>query len=70
MRLAVSLGGIETLIEHPWSMTHADMTAEEKRAAGFGDGMIRLSVGLEDPEDLAADLGRALDRLVAAPVPA
>jgi methionine-gamma-lyase len=73
MRLAVSLGGIETLVEHPWSMTHADMTAEQKRAAGFGDAMIRLSVGLEDPEDLAADLGQALDLLGAAspaPVPA
>ncbi|MBK9515945.1 MAG: aminotransferase class I/II-fold pyridoxal phosphate-dependent enzyme [Anaeromyxobacter sp.] len=60
MRLAVSLGGIETLIEHPWSMTHADMTPEEKRTAGFSDAMIRLSVGLEDPEDLADDLDRAL----------
>lgn len=63
MRLAVSLGGIETLIEHPWSMTHADMTPEEKRQAGFTDAMIRLSVGLEDPEDLAEDLAQALDRI-------
>ncbi len=61
MRLAVSLGGIETLIEHPWSMTHADMTPEEKRHAGFTDAMIRLSVGLEDPADLREDLSRALD---------
>jgi methionine-gamma-lyase len=61
MRLAVSLGGIETLIEHPWSMTHADMTPAEKRTAGFTDGMIRLSVGLEDPADLADDLSAALD---------
>lgn len=61
MRLAVSLGGIETLVEHPWSMTHADMTPEEKRTAGFTDAMIRLSVGLEDPGDLAEDLSRALD---------
>jgi methionine-gamma-lyase len=60
MRLAVSLGGIETLVEHPWSMTHADMTAAQKREAGFGDSMIRLSVGLEDPEDLVQDLARAL----------
>jgi methionine-gamma-lyase len=62
MRLAVSLGGIETLIEHPWSMTHADMTAAQKREAGFTDAMIRLSVGLEDPADLADDLDRALAR--------
>ncbi len=60
VRLAVSLGGIESLIEHPWSMTHADMTPEQKRAAGISDAMIRLSVGLEHPEDLAADLEQAL----------
>jgi len=63
MRLAVSLGGIETLIEHPWSMTHSDMTPEEKRQAGFTDAMIRLSVGLEEPDDLAADLRQALERI-------
>ncbi|HYG67623.1 MAG TPA: aminotransferase class I/II-fold pyridoxal phosphate-dependent enzyme [Anaeromyxobacteraceae bacterium] len=62
IRLAVSLGGIETLIEHPWSMTHSDMTPEEKRQAGIGEDMIRLSVGLEEPEDLASDLVQALDR--------
>ena len=61
MRLAVSLGGIETLVEHPWSMTHADMTPEEKLQAGFGQAMIRLSVGLEDPADLVDDLERALE---------
>ena len=60
MRLAVSLGGIETLIEHPWSMTHADMTPEQKRGAGITEAMIRLSVGLEHPEDMAADLAQAL----------
>ncbi len=62
MRLAVSLGGIETLIEHPWSMTHADMTPEQKLHAGFGPAMIRLSVGLEDPADLVDDLARALEK--------
>ncbi len=62
MRLAVSLGGIETLIEHPWSMTHADMTPEQKLHAGFGPAMIRLSVGLEDPADLVDDLERALEK--------
>ncbi len=62
-KLAVSLGGIETLIEHPATMTHSDMTAEEKRRAGIGDNMIRISVGLEDPDDLIADLTHALDRV-------
>jgi methionine-gamma-lyase len=60
VHLAVSLGGIETLIEHPWSMTHADMTPDQKRAAGITQAMIRLSVGLEHPEDMAADLEQAL----------
>lgn len=59
-RLAVSLGGIESLAEHPASMTHSDMSAEEKAVAGIGDDMIRLSVGLEDPDDLISDLRQAL----------
>jgi methionine-gamma-lyase len=63
MRLAVSLGGIETLVEHPWSMTHADMTPEQKLQAGFSQSMIRLSVGLEDPADLADDLEQALEKV-------
>ncbi len=62
MKLAVSLGGIETLVEHPYSMTHADMTAEEKLQSGIGEDMIRLSVGLEDVEDLILDLGQALQK--------
>ena len=60
MKLAVSLGGIETLIEHPSTMTHSDMTPVEKASSGITDNMIRLSVGLEDPEDLIADLDQAL----------
>jgi methionine-gamma-lyase len=60
-KLAVSLGGIETLIEHPSSMTHSDMTPEERHAAGISDNMVRVSVGLEDVDDLIADLRRALD---------
>jgi methionine-gamma-lyase len=60
IRLAVSLGGIDSLVEHPWSMTHAAMTSEQKHHAGFSDAMIRLSVGLEDPEDLLEDLEQAL----------
>jgi methionine-gamma-lyase len=59
--LAVSLGGVETLIEHPASMTHAGMSAEDRRAAGFSDGLVRYSVGIEDVEDLIADLRQALD---------
>ncbi len=59
--LAVSLGGVETLIEHPASMTHASMSAEARRAAGFSDGLVRYSVGIEDTEDLIADLRQALD---------
>ncbi len=58
--LAVSLGDCETLIQHPASMTHATYTAEERREAGIGEGLIRLSVGLEDPDDIIADLEGAL----------
>jgi methionine-gamma-lyase len=58
--LAVSLGGVESLIEHPASMTHAGMPREERLAAGIGDEMVRLSVGCEDVEDLMADLDQAL----------
>jgi cystathionine beta-lyase/cystathionine gamma-synthase len=63
MTLAVSLGGIETLIQHPASMTHAGMTPEGRAAAGIGDGLIRISVGCEDVEDLRDDLAAALDRV-------
>jgi methionine-gamma-lyase len=62
MKMAVSLGGVESLIEHPYSMTHADMTAAEKDHAGITQNMIRLSVGLEDPDDLIADLKQALEK--------
>jgi methionine-gamma-lyase len=58
--LAVSLGGVETLIEHPASMTHAGMTREDRVAAGITDGLVRYSVGIEDVEDLLGDLDRAL----------
>ena len=59
--LAVSLGGVETLIEHPASMTHASISPQDRRAAGFSDGLVRYSVGIEDVEDLIADLRQALD---------
>jgi cystathionine beta-lyase/cystathionine gamma-synthase len=60
--LAESLGGVESLIEHPASMTHGSIEPAVRRAAGLADGLIRLSVGIEDPEDLVADLDRALGR--------
>jgi methionine-gamma-lyase len=58
--LAVSLGGIETLIQHPASMTHAKISAEAKEKAGITGGLVRLSVGIEDLEDIIADLDQAL----------
>lgn len=60
IKLAVSLGGTESLAEHPFAMTHSDVSAEEKRAAGITESMVRLSVGVEHPEDLIADLEQAL----------
>jgi cystathionine gamma-lyase len=57
---AESLGGVESLIEHPPSMTHAAVPAEVRRAAGLDDGLLRLSVGIEDAADLLADLEQAL----------
>jgi methionine-gamma-lyase len=59
--LAVSLGGVETLIEHPASMTHAAMSKEAREAAGFTDGLVRYSVGIEEADDLIADLEQALE---------
>ncbi len=58
--LAVSLGGIETLIQHPASMTHSKLSAEERLEAGITDGLVRLSVGIEDADDIIADLDHAL----------
>jgi cystathionine gamma-synthase len=63
--LAESLGGVESLVAHPASMTHASMTPEARRRAGITDSVIRLSVGLEDPADLIADLEQALGTLPA-----
>jgi methionine-gamma-lyase len=63
--LAVSLGGVESLIEHPASMTHASVPREEREEAGILDELVRISVGCEDFEDLRADLEQALDRIVA-----
>jgi methionine-gamma-lyase len=61
--LAVSLGGVETLIEHPASMTHASLAKEAREAAGITDSLIRLSVGCEDADDIVRDLRAALDSL-------
>ena len=61
--LAVSLGDTETLIEHPASMTHAPYTPAERAASDISEGLVRLSVGLEDAEDIIADLKQALDQL-------
>ena len=61
--LAESLGGVETLISHPASMTHASVPAEERARIGITDGLVRISVGIEDSEDLIADLKQALARI-------
>jgi cystathionine gamma-lyase/homocysteine desulfhydrase len=61
MALAESLGGVETLISHPASMTHASVPAERRQAMGLTDSLVRISVGIEDADDLIADLTQALD---------
>ncbi|MEE9236147.1 MAG: PLP-dependent transferase, partial [Candidatus Acidoferrales bacterium] len=58
--LGESLGGVETLISHPATMTHASVPRPEREKIGITDGLVRLSVGIEDLEDLIADLDRAL----------
>ena len=63
MALAESLGGVETLISHPAIMTHASVPPERRSLLGIGDGLIRISVGIEDVEDLEADLEQALSAL-------
>jgi len=59
---AVSLGDAETLAQHPASMTHATYTPEERAAHGISEGLVRLSVGLEDPQDILDDIARALEQ--------
>jgi cystathionine beta-lyase/cystathionine gamma-synthase len=61
MALAESLGGVETLISHPASMTHASVPPERRAAIGLTDSLVRISVGIEDVNDLIADLRQALD---------
>jgi cystathionine beta-lyase/cystathionine gamma-synthase len=60
MALAESLGGVETLISHPASMTHASVPADHREAIGLTDGLVRISAGIEDLDDLRADLAQAL----------
>jgi cystathionine beta-lyase/cystathionine gamma-synthase len=59
--LAENLGAAETLITHPVSMTHGDVPREMRERIGITEGLVRLSVGLEDPRDIIADLSQALD---------
>ena len=66
--LAESLGGVESLVAHPATMTHASMDADARRAAGLGDNLLRISVGIEDADDLASDLQAALARAQASNV--
>ena len=63
MALAESLGGVETLISHPATMTHASVPIEHRLEIGITDDLVRVSVGIEDVEDLRADLAQALDRV-------
>jgi cystathionine gamma-synthase len=64
--LAESLGGVESLIAHPATMTHSSMTPDARRAAGISDALLRISVGIEDADDLCADLEAALERALTA----
>tara|TARA_R110002073_G_scaffold29837_1_gene93562 strand:+ start:261 stop:1547 length:1287 start_codon:yes stop_codon:yes gene_type:complete len=63
MKLAVSLGGTETLICHPGSTTHRGVDPELRKRQGFSEGLVRISVGIENPDDLIADLAQALDKV-------
>jgi methionine-gamma-lyase len=60
IKLAVSLGGTETLASHPAAMTHSDVPPESRKRLGITDALVRLSIGVEDPDDLIADLEQAL----------
>ena len=61
--LAESLGGVETLISHPATMTHASVPPDRRAALGITDGLVRISVGIEDIEDIKGDVAQALDRV-------
>ena len=57
------MGDAETLIQHPASMTHSPYTPEERAASDIAEGLVRISIGLEDPNDIIADLKQALDKI-------
>ena len=61
--LAESLGGVETLISHPATMTHASVDAAKRERIGITDGLVRISVGIEDTDDIIADIDQALDKI-------
>jgi cystathionine beta-lyase/cystathionine gamma-synthase len=61
--LAESLGGVETLISHPATMTHASVDAAKRERLGISDGLVRISVGIEDTDDIIADLDQALEKV-------
>ncbi|MBN1638561.1 MAG: aminotransferase class I/II-fold pyridoxal phosphate-dependent enzyme [Ignavibacteriales bacterium] len=63
-QLAVSLGGVETLIQHPASMTHLSMGKDARKEAGITDGLVRLSVGIENVDDIIADIDHALSKII------
>lgn len=63
IHLAVSLGNVDSLIQHPASMTHSPYSREERLAAGISDGLVRISVGIEEPEDIIADLEQAFGKI-------
>ena len=64
LKISVSLGDAETLIQHPASMTHSPYTPDERKASNISEGLVRISVGLENVEDIIADLKTSLDALV------
>ncbi|HNS88212.1 MAG TPA: PLP-dependent transferase, partial [Parvularculaceae bacterium] len=63
IKLAVSLGGTETLASHPAAMTHSDVPPADRERLGIKESLIRISVGVEDPDDLIADLAQALESI-------
>ena len=63
VKLAVSLGGTESLACHPYSMTHADVSIETKKKIGMKESLIRLSIGIEDPDDLINDINNSLEEV-------
>lgn len=64
IKLAVSLGGTESLAEHPASMTHSDIAPADRAEMGIGEGMVRISVGVEHPEDIISDIAQALEKVL------